>query len=197
MGGYLELNRQLWTSVDNVARELAIENSPLAKGIIKDVTGCAYKQGTAERQKLRQSLKRGDAVGFGQVMENAWALKEAYIEVIYVDFDVSLAVESPEMSPVSHERSSSQGQFRLTATQRQLQELPEVLAGHALAEGPSIGIRDKWRCQDTYCGNYPYGCWVQRKAGQPDRFENHCPMSSNIVAMWARKVALGRCLPTS
>ncbi|KAK7178491.1 hypothetical protein PSPO01_15467 [Paraphaeosphaeria sporulosa] len=49
-------------------------------------------------------------------MEHAQALKEAYMKVIYVDFNVSLAVESPEMSPVSHGRSSSQGQFRLTTT---------------------------------------------------------------------------------
>ncbi|KAL5370779.1 hypothetical protein DPSP01_014671, partial [Paraphaeosphaeria sporulosa] len=102
--------------VDNVARELVIENSLPAKVIIKDVTSYVYKQGTTKRQKLRQSLKRGDTISFGQVMEHAQALKEAYMKVIYVDFNVSLAVESPEMSPVSHGRSSSQGQFRLTTT---------------------------------------------------------------------------------
>jgi cobalamin biosynthesis Mg chelatase CobN len=128
-------------------------------------------------------------------MEHSQHLRESSIDVTYLDFDATLATESVEViSPVQRSRgsSSSQGQARLTATQRQLQELPEVLAGHAVAEGPSIAIRDKWRCQDTTCGNHPYVCWVQRVAGQPDRFENHFPASSNIVAMWARNVILGR-----
>lgn len=92
-------------------------------------------------------------------MEHAERLRDASINVTYLDFDATLAAESVEViSPVTRGSSSSQGQVRLIATQRQLQELPEVLAGYAFAEGPSVAIRDKWRCQDTHCGNHLFIC---------------------------------------
>ncbi|KAF9728394.1 hypothetical protein PMIN01_13527 [Paraphaeosphaeria minitans] len=189
---------QLWAWVDEVVQDLAIETTPPQKVIIRDVSACAYKPKTPEKQKLRQSLERGEGAGFMQVIEYAQHLKESSIDATYVDFEATLGTESVEViSPIGQQRSrgssSSKGQVRLTATQRQLQELPEILAGHAVADGPSIAIRDKWRCQDTHCGNYPYVCWIQRTAGQPDRFENHYPISSNVVAMWARNVTLGKC----
>ena len=140
---------QLWRWVDDVAQDLALETTPPQRVTIRDVSGCAYRQPTPERQKLRQSLKRGEGDAFVQVLEYAKHLRESFAD-IYIDFDATLATEPVEVtSPIGQQRSrgssSSQSTVRLTATQRQLQELLEVLTGHTAAEGPLIAICDKWR----------------------------------------------------
>jgi hypothetical protein len=178
---------QLWIWVDDVVQDLSLETTPPQRVTIKDVSGCAYKQPTPERQKLRQSLKRGQGGAFVQVLEYAKHLRESHPDV-FIDFDATLTTEPVEViSPMGQQRSrgssSSQSAVRLTATQRQLQELPEVLAGHAVTEGPVIAIRDRWRCQDTHCGNHPFTCWIQQTPGQPDRFENHFPINNGIISI--------------
>jgi hypothetical protein len=188
---------QLWMWVDDVVQDLSLETTPPQKVTIRDVSGCAYKQPTPERQKLRQSLKRGQGGPFVQVLEYAKNLRESHPDVV-IDWDATLTTEAVEViSPMGQQRSrgssSSQSAIRLTATQRQLQELPEVLAGHAVTEGPAIAIRDQWRCMDTSCANHPFACWIQRTPGQPDRFENHFPINNGIISMWSRNIALRRC----
>jgi hypothetical protein len=70
--------------------------------------------------------------------------------------------------------------------------LPEVLAAEVAAgNGVAIQIRDKWRCQDSKCRNHSFCCWVSRTPGRVDRFEDHYPADSNIVAIWAREITLG------
>ncbi|KAL5429592.1 hypothetical protein PMIN06_012700, partial [Paraphaeosphaeria minitans] len=57
-----------------------METTPPQKVIIRDVSACAYKPKTPEKQKLRQSLKRGEGAGFMQVIEYAQHLKESLID---------------------------------------------------------------------------------------------------------------------
>ncbi|KAK7177305.1 hypothetical protein PSPO01_16648 [Paraphaeosphaeria sporulosa] len=188
---------ELWQWIDEVIEDFAQTIPPL-KTAVKTLTGVVYTPRVPERQRLAQSLKPGDGVAFMQVIERAYELKEESVaEVTYVDFNLMLT----ELETGSNQTrnggvfgsQSSQSSTRLTATHRQLFNLPETLTFTAVGEGPIVAIRDKWRCQDTHCGNYPYVCWVKREAGQSDRFENHYPASSTIVAAWARDITKGRC----
>ena len=112
-----------------------------------------------------------------------------------MDFDLVLLPESTQLPASSQSRiGGPQGsQVRLTATNRQLAELPDVMAIDQMGNGPAIQIRDAWRCQDTMCSNYAHVCYFQRTESVLVRFSDHMPVEGNIVAIWAREVSLQRC----
>jgi hypothetical protein len=74
----------------------------------------------------------------------------------------------------------------VTATMIQEDGIASALAAERAGSGHAIAIRDRWHCLDGHCSNYPYTCWL--RPGQQERFENHLPVNSNIIAMWARAI---------
>ncbi|KAG9382839.1 hypothetical protein A1F94_006760 [Pyrenophora tritici-repentis] len=83
------------------------------------------------------------------------------------------------------------GPRRRTATVIQ-EGLAGVIAAEQAGSGHAIAIRDRWRCTDTHCENYPYCCWMAPTARQPARFEDHLFVNGNIISMWARAITARR-----
>ena len=96
-------------------------------------------------------------------------MSEESSELTFVDFDLLLAELETGQNKQTRNRGvfGSQSSFsqgsppRLTATNRQLRDLPDVVALTAASEGPVIAIRDRWRCTDAYYANHSYVCWVK------------------------------------
>ncbi|KAG9375720.1 hypothetical protein A1F94_013669 [Pyrenophora tritici-repentis] len=84
------------------------------------------------------------------------------------------------------------GPRRRTATVIQEEGLAGVIAAEQAGSGHAIAIRDRWRCTDTHCENYPYCCWMAPTARQPARFEDHLFVNGNIISMWARAITARR-----
>ncbi|KAK7178138.1 hypothetical protein PSPO01_15808 [Paraphaeosphaeria sporulosa] len=175
-----------WTStglrdwVDGVVRDLASERPP-QRVFVNSLTATVYTSKQSKELRLAKSLRRGDPVKCNHVKDQAGQLKETLspIEVTRVDFDLKLQLaETPQNAQ--------------TRNGGQLLDFPEVLAAEVAAgNGVAIQIRDKWRCQDSKCCNHSFCCWASRTPGRADRFEDHYPANSNIVAIWAREINLG------
>lgn len=79
---------------------------------------------------------------------------------------------------------------RRTATVIQEDGLAGAIAAEQAGSGYAIAIRDRWRCINRNCGNFPYTSWWQSlPPGQPIRSENHYEVNGNTIAMWARAIS--------
>lgn len=176
----------LWQWVDSVVADLKPKR-------VKVSTICAvvYPARQAKRDRSIKSLRRGkdsDWDGLRRIVEQ---VDYGTSEVVYVDFDLILAEvleEQPPLQPPS--TVVGVAPRRRTATIIQEDGLAGAIAAEQAGSGHAIAIRDKWRCIDSNCRNYPYTCWWQSTSpGQPIRFENHYEVNGNIIAMWARAIS--------
>jgi hypothetical protein len=105
-------------------------------------------------------------------------LYEESFDTVHVDFDPILVEELNEPP------ASSSARARPTTT-AMIQEhgVASILAAERASSGNAVGLRNRWRCDNTHCGNHRYTCWLQ--PGQPQRFENHYPINANPIAIRA------------
>ena len=151
---------------------------------------------------MANALKRGEScLRFANVKSGIKELLQSVPlgAVAYMDFKLVLLPESPQLPTSSQSRvGGPQGsQVQLTATNRQLADLSDVLTIDNLGNGPAIQIRDAWRCQDTIYANYTHVCYFQHTESRPVRFSNHIPVEGNIMTIWAREVSLQRYIITA
>jgi hypothetical protein len=104
-------------------------------------------------------------------------------DTVHVDFDLILAEKLSEPPALS---SAATRVRPTTATMIQEHGIAGVLAAERACSGNAIGLRDRWRCDDTHCSNHLYCCWLRPGETQP--FDNHYPINANIIAMWARDI---------
>ncbi|KAH7394788.1 hypothetical protein BKA66DRAFT_285056 [Pyrenochaeta sp. MPI-SDFR-AT-0127] len=121
-------------------------------------------------------------------MPAAWPKKTCNI-----DFDLFLAPNQPD--PIPQVAASSGGSSRvggrLTATRIQEEGLQSVLAEEVATSGQTMGIIDRWRCTNDACENYHKVCWVFKQEDRHlDRFENHYPVSRDLLRMWDREISV-------
>lgn len=120
-----------------------------------------------------------------------WPLKS-----LRLDFTLSL-VEEKEVIPATPIPTSSQRVGdrlggRRTATQAQLNDLPELLAAEEDAGNHVPRIADRWSCSNKHCSNYPATCWRNsRSSTSPDHVLHHYPISSENMARWNREILKG------
>ncbi|KAF2823607.1 hypothetical protein CC86DRAFT_447920 [Ophiobolus disseminans] len=140
----------------------------------------------AKRDRAVKTLRRGRDGDWPGVIQLCVAIDRDSSDRVRVDFDLMLVEELNEAPRAAVQVVGSRARL-VTATMIQEGGIASVLAAENAGSGMAIGIRDRWCCVDTHCKNYPYVCWL--RPGQQARFENHCPVNGNIIAMWARDIS--------
>ena len=111
------------------------------------------------------------------------------------DFDLVLKEEQLAVLPQASQLAHSIVRARpgiVTAIQEA--GLAGVYTAERFATGAAIAIKDRWRCQEERCDNYPMTCWVRRPPGREiDRFEDHHKLNGNLIAAWASAVQREEC----
>ncbi|KAG9380667.1 hypothetical protein A1F94_007987 [Pyrenophora tritici-repentis] len=125
----------------------------------------------AKRERAIKRLRRGVDATWNSFQRLVVEVDNYVSEPVNVDFELILAEIPGEQQP-----------------------LPTVVDGppEQAGSGHAIAIRDRWRCTDTHCENYPYCCWMAPTARQPARFEDHLFVNGNIISMWARAITARR-----
>ncbi|KAG9388920.1 hypothetical protein A1F94_001813 [Pyrenophora tritici-repentis] len=156
----------LWQWVDDVVAELRPKRAK-----ISSVCTVVYPAKQAKRERAIKRLRRGVDATWNSFQRLVVEVDNYVSEPVNVDFELILAEIPGEQQP-----------------------LPTVVDGlvDAPQRGHAIAIRDRWRCTDTHCENYPYCCWMAPTARQPARFEDHLFVNGNIISMWARAITARR-----
>ncbi|KAG9387317.1 hypothetical protein A1F94_000209 [Pyrenophora tritici-repentis] len=160
----------LWQWVDDVVAELRPKRAK-----ISSVCTVVYPAKQAKRERAIKRLRRG--------VDATWNSFQRLV------VEVDNYVSEPEQQPLP---TVVDGPRRRTATVIQEEGLAGVIAAEQAGSGHAIAIRDRWRCTDTHCENYPYCCWMAPTARQPARFEDHLFVNGNIISMWARAITARR-----
>ncbi|KAG9375885.1 hypothetical protein A1F94_013629 [Pyrenophora tritici-repentis] len=158
----------LWQWVDDVVAELRPKRAK-----ISSVCTVVYPAKQAKRERAIKRLRRG--------VDATWNSFQRLV------VEVDNYVSEPQPLPTVVD-----GPRRRTATVIQEEGLAGVIAAEQAGSGHAIAIRDRWRCTDTHCENYPYCCWMAPTARQPARFEDHLFVNGNIISMWARAITARR-----
>jgi hypothetical protein len=170
---------EVWEWVDKVVDDLRPRK-------IKSYTLCAvvYPERQAKRDRSIKTLRREyvDWIALRTLVE---AIDEAANEYIHLDFDLILNEALNEASRAAVIGANPRAR-PVTATMIQEDGIAGVLAAERAGGGHAIGLRDRWRCIDNHCSNYPYSCWLRPETAS--RFENHLPINGNIIAIWARDI---------
>jgi hypothetical protein len=171
---------ELWDWVDRVVDDLKPRK-------VKKPTLCAvvYPARQLKRDRAIKALRRGDLEDWYALKELVKAIDEAANKYIHVDFDLMLTEELNEAPRAAIIGASARARA-VTATMIQEDGIAGVLAAERAGGGHAIGLRDRWRCIDKHCSNFPYSCWL--RPGTASRFENHLPINGNIIAIWARDI---------
>ncbi|KAG9380241.1 hypothetical protein A1F94_009136 [Pyrenophora tritici-repentis] len=142
----------------------------------------------AKRERAIKRLRRGVDATWNSFQRLVVEVDNYVSEPVNVDFELILA-EIPGAAAVAN------GCRRSSSTHRNGDSrggLAGVTAAEQAGSGHAIAIRDRWRCTDTHCENYPYCCWMAPTARQPARFEDHLFVNGNIISMWARAITARR-----
>ncbi|KAG9388341.1 hypothetical protein A1F94_001233 [Pyrenophora tritici-repentis] len=142
----------------------------------------------AKRERAIKRLRRGVDATWNSFQRLVVEVDNYVSEPVNVDFELILA-EIPGAAAVAN------GCRRSSSTHRNGDSrggLAGVIAAEQAGSGHAIAIRDRWRCTDTHCENYPYCCWMAPTARQPARFEDHLFVNGNIISMWARAITARR-----
>jgi hypothetical protein len=171
---------EVWQWVDGVVNDLKPRK-------VKKPTLCAvvYPARQPKRDRAIKTLRRDSIDDWYSLSDLVKAIDEAANEYIHIDFDLILAEDLNE-APRAAIISAGARARPVTATMIQEDGIAGVLAAERAGGGHAIGLRDRWRCIDNHCGNYPYSCWL--RPGTASRFENHLPINGNIIAIWARDI---------
>ncbi|KAG9382458.1 hypothetical protein A1F94_006379 [Pyrenophora tritici-repentis] len=143
----------------------------------------------AKRERAIKRLRRGVDATWNSFQRLVVEVDNYVSEPVNVDFELILAEIPGEQQPLP---TVVDGPRRRTATVIQEEGLAGVIAAEQAGSGHAIAIRDRWRCTDTHCENYPYCCWMAPTARQPARFEDHLFVNDNIISMWARAITARR-----
>ncbi|KAG9383656.1 hypothetical protein A1F94_005567 [Pyrenophora tritici-repentis] len=156
----------LWQWVDDVVAELRPKRAK-----ISSICTVVYPAKQAKRERAIKRLRRGVDATWNSFQRLVVEVDNYVSEPVNVDFELILAEIPGEQQP-----------------------LPTVVDGppEQAGSGHAIAIRDRWRCTDTHCENYPYCCWMAPTARQPARFEDHLFVNGNIISMWARAITARR-----
>ncbi|KAG9380010.1 hypothetical protein A1F94_008905 [Pyrenophora tritici-repentis] len=173
----------LWQWVDDVVAELRPKRAK-----ISSVCTVVYPAKQAKRERAIKRLRRGVDATWNSFQRLVVEVDNYVSEPVNVDFELILA-EIPGQQPLP---TVVDGPRRRTATVIQEEGLAGVIAAEQAGSGHAIAIRDRWRCTDTHCENYPYCCWMAPTARQPARFEDHLFVNGNIISMWARAITARR-----
>ncbi|KAG9382395.1 hypothetical protein A1F94_006316 [Pyrenophora tritici-repentis] len=173
----------LWQWVDDVVAELRPKRAK-----ISSVCTVVYPAKQAKRERAIKRLRRGVDATWNSFQRLVVEVDNYVSEPVNVDFELILA-EIPGAAAVAN------GCRRSSSTHRNGDSrggLAGVIAAEQAGSGHAIAIRDRWRCTDTHCENYPYCCWMAPTARQPARFEDHLFVNGNIISMWARAITARR-----
>ncbi|KAF7570696.1 hypothetical protein PtrM4_106980 [Pyrenophora tritici-repentis] len=174
----------LWQWVDDVVAELRPKRAK-----ISSVCTVVYPAKQAKRERAIKRLRRGVDATWNSFQRLVVEVDNYVSEPVNVDFELILAEIPGEQQPLP---TVVDGPRRRTATVIQEEGLAGVTAAEQAGSGHAIAIRDRWRCTDTHCENYPYCCWMAPTARQPARFEDHLFVNGNIISMWARAITARR-----
>ncbi|KAI1681771.1 hypothetical protein KJE20_08642 [Pyrenophora tritici-repentis] len=174
----------LWQWVDDVVAELRPKRAK-----ISSVCTVVYPAKQAKRERAIKRLRRGVDATWNSFQRLVVEVDNYVSEPVNVDFELILAEIPGEQQPLP---TVVDGPRRRTATVIQEEGLAGVIAAEQAGSGHAIAIRDRWRCTDTHCENYPYCCWMAPTARQPARFEDHLFVNGNIISMWARVITARR-----
>ncbi|KAF7449861.1 hypothetical protein A1F99_069100 [Pyrenophora tritici-repentis] len=174
----------LWQWVDDVVAELRPKRAK-----ISSVCTVVYPAKQAKRERAIKRLRRGVDATWNSFQRLVVEVDNYVSEPVNVDFELILAEIPGEQQPLP---TVVDGPRRRTATVIQEEGLAGVIAAEQAGSGHAIAIRDRWRCTDTHCENYPYCCWMAPTARQPARFEDHLFVNGNIISMWARAITARR-----
>jgi hypothetical protein len=152
---------------------------------ISSICAVVYPAKQAKRERSMKRLRRGE--------DRTWdSFRRLVVEVdsyankqVNVDFDLILAESLPEQLSLPTVVDAPR---RRTATVIQEEGLAGVIAAEQAGSGHAIAIRDRWRCTDTNCENYPYCCWLPPTSRQPACFEDHHFVNGNIISLWAKGI---------
>jgi hypothetical protein len=174
------IESSVWSWVDGVVDDLKPRRARIS-------TLCAvvYPPRQPKRDRAVKTLRRERDGDWAALYELVKAIDNGANEPIHIDFDLILIEELNEAPRAAVNFTSARAR-PVTATMIQEDGIASALAAERAGSGHAIGIRDRWRCTDSHCSNYPYSCWL--RPGQPTRFENHYPVNGNIIAMWARDI---------
>ncbi|KAI1518349.1 hypothetical protein Ptr86124_001477 [Pyrenophora tritici-repentis] len=170
--------------VDDVVAELRPKRAK-----ISSVCTVVYPAKQAKRERAIKRLRRGVDATWNSFQRLVVEVDNYVSEPVNVDFELILAEIPGEQQPLP---TVVDGPRRRTATVIQEEGLAGVIAAEQAGSGHAIAIRDRWRCTDTHCENYPYCCWMAPTARQPARFEDHLFVNGNIISMWARAITARR-----
>ncbi|KAA8622805.1 hypothetical protein PtrV1_04111 [Pyrenophora tritici-repentis] len=174
----------LWQWVDDVVAELRPKRAK-----ISSVCTVVYPAKQAKRERAIKRLRRGVDATWNSFQRLVVEVDNYVSEPVNVDFELILAEIPGEQQPLP---TVVDGPRRRTATVIQEEGLAGVIAAEQAGSGHAVAIRDRWRCTDTHCENYPYCCWMAPTARQPARFEDHLFVNGNIISMWARAITARR-----
>ncbi|KAF2876489.1 hypothetical protein BDV95DRAFT_484102 [Massariosphaeria phaeospora] len=179
----------LWEWIDNTTRGLLPRRVK-----VRSVLATVYHTKQHKKDRLVKKLPASDTRrrNWVKVMALAKSIFEETSWKTHIDFDLIL-MDDPAAQPQLPTPSRAPGaRVRNTATQIQEDGLARVIVAEQAGGGVALGIRDHWACRDAHCENFPLTCWVRRREGQPDQFENHYAVNGHIIAMWAREVSQER-----
>lgn len=170
----------VWDWVDGVVEELRPRQVN-----ISSLCAVVYPPKQAKRDRSIKTLRRrrdGDWLSLCLLVNE---IDSECGDLVHVDFDLLLS-EMLNSAPAATPAAGGSRARPITATMIQEDGIASTLTAERAGSGHAIGLRDRWRCIDSYCKNHPYCCWL--RPGQQARFENHLPVNGNIVAMWARDI---------
>lgn len=174
----------LWQWVDGVVADLKPKRVR-----ISTICAVVYPPQQAKRDRSIKRLRRERDSDWDALRQLVEQVDRGTSEVVVVDFNLILAeVEQPSLQSTATVVDAAP-RCR-TATVIQEDGLAGAIAAEQAGSGYAIAIRDRWRCIDRNCGNFPYTCWWQSlPPGQPIRSENYYEVNGNIIAMWARAIS--------
>jgi hypothetical protein len=176
-GGYTKDTLHIF-DIEQWKQEVLSDLQPRIFRVVSLVATASYercRQADEFPQELRSTLDLDAVLGcleewHKQGSRRALALK------------VTLQLEEEKLT------EPTQAQGRRTATQQQLNSLPQVLEAEERSGNHMPAIADHWACINTRCRNKGKTCWRSRVAGAPDIADDHYPVPSDLFRRWSKEV---------
>ncbi|KAF2871816.1 hypothetical protein BDV95DRAFT_594117 [Massariosphaeria phaeospora] len=146
---------------------------------VSSVTATVYHKKMSKADRWVISLRRDEPTDFHKVRRALRRILSRYSWPPNLDFDLLLvAAESLLMGPTPGAAAAGPSQRPRIATNIQEQGLANTIEAGIVGDGHAMEIRDKWQCK-------------RRADRRPDRWENHFPVSGNIIAIWCKEIDAG------
>ncbi|KAF2873791.1 hypothetical protein BDV95DRAFT_489570, partial [Massariosphaeria phaeospora] len=178
---------RLWQWANRVVEDLAPRRVS-----IRSICATVYPARQNKKDRAVKVIRRDNQMSFERVKLLAKQIIKSTGYKTHIDFDLILTEDTPPGGASQRAQPRAGAAVRIRpqiATQIQEEGLDQAIQAEVAGDGPVVGIRDRWQCQNASCWNRGYVCWVPQS--DVERFENYYPANGHIIATWARECQNG------